>query len=105
MELNSWQREIARFAARHGLRSGVAARLLDLTSELGEVSKAYLLASGYGQKPFRADAAWEEEMGDLLFSLLLLAEASGIELEEALRRVLAKYEARARDHGGIGSGD
>ena len=104
MELTAWQRGIARFAARHGLRGEVAVRLLDLASELGEVSKAYLLGTGYGQRPFRADASWEEEMGDLLFALLLLAEESGIELEGALRRVLAKYEARARDHGGIGSG-
>ncbi len=105
MELKAWQREIARFAARHGVRNEVSVRLIDLISELGEVSKAYLLATGYGQEPFQADASWEEEMGDLLFALLLLAEESGIELEAALRRVLAKYEGRARDQGGIGSGD
>ncbi len=104
MDLSAWQKEIARFATRHRLSRKAAVRLLDLTSELGEVSKAYLKATDYGQYPFRADAAWEEEMGDLLFALLLLAEESGIELERALRQALAKYEARARDKGEIGSG-
>ncbi len=104
MELQEWQRRVAAFAAEQGIELEPGTRLLDLTSELGELCKVHLKATAYGHRPFQADEAWREEIGDLFFALLLLAESSYIDLETALHRVLAKYRTRAREKGEIGSG-
>jgi len=37
-----------------------------------------------------------EELGDLLFVLISLANREGVDLEAAFRRVMAKYRARDR---------
>jgi NTP pyrophosphatase (non-canonical NTP hydrolase) len=42
-------------------------------------------------------------MGDVFFSLLALAESSGVDLEAALRVALKKYAQRVRQRGDAGS--
>ena len=98
------QQLVARFSAASGMNSPVEARLLDLLSELGEVAKEYLRATDYGRVPFQHPRSWEEEMGDVYYSLLTLANASGVDLGRALERVLRKYEHRMMRNGNPGSG-
>ena len=45
---------VKEFITKNGLESDVSARLLDVTSELGKLSKEYLKATDYGKVDFRA---------------------------------------------------
>ncbi|ASP33438.1 MazG-like family protein [Labrenzia sp. VG12] len=96
--------DIAAFLARHGLKCAPEQRLLDITSELGEVSKEVLKASNYGRSRPDITADLEEEIGDLLFAVHALAIECGLDPEKSLLAALQKYQARADLKGDIGSG-
>jgi NTP pyrophosphatase (non-canonical NTP hydrolase) len=104
MSLSATQQRIAAFVTAHNIDAPVEVRLLDLTSELGELAKEALKSTAYGDVPFSPTAAWPDELGDVFFSLVCLANASGIELEAALDGALAKYERRFAERGEAGSG-
>jgi NTP pyrophosphatase (non-canonical NTP hydrolase) len=104
-ELPECQQTVANFVAEHGIEAPVQARLLDLSSEVGELSKEYLKSTDYGRKPFeKPPDDWQDELGDVLFSLVCLANGTGVNLETALQRALDKYEDRLRHGGDAGSG-
>lgn len=98
------QKEVASFVQQHEMGAPPAYRLLDVVSELGEVAKDAAESTDYGSAP--ADLAISsDEIGDVLFSLLALAEAAGIDAGEALDEALAKYDDRITDSGTASSGD
>ncbi len=98
------QKSVAEFVNQHGFETNVTHRILDLVSEVGELAKEALKTSAYGTQPFRPTMAWEEELGDVLFALLCVANASDVDVEASLKRVLEKYRKRLSSHGTIGSG-
>lgn len=99
----NWQEQAVDFAQKHNLLHDPGVHLIDLVSELGEVAKEQLIATKYGQQPpdFRADLVGE--LGDVLYSLCLLAEVAGVDLEQALSATLEKYHSRWSQKGHIGS--
>jgi NTP pyrophosphatase (non-canonical NTP hydrolase) len=88
------QEKVKRFVSDFGLETAPHIRLLDLLSELGEVSKAYLTFTKYGQLEIRKNMDWELELGDVYFSLLCLANVTNVDLEHALEKSLEKYQKR-----------
>lgn len=103
-ELPKFQRTVANFAAKHKLEAPIHARLLDLSSEVGELSKEYLKSTNYGHEPFEESLdGWQDELGDVLFSLVCTANSTGVNLEAALQRALDKYVERLRCGGDAGS--
>ncbi len=102
--LPAFQRAVADFVAAHGLETSTEARLLDLVSEIGELAKEALKATGYGRGAFAPTEAWAGELGDTLFSLICLANGTGVDLEATLRAALEKYERRLALRGEVGSG-
>lgn len=98
------QRTVADFVDQHGLAAGVAHRLLDLVSEVGELAKEALKGSAYGARPFEPTPAWAEELGDVFFALLCVANATAVDAEQALAQVLDKYRGRLAAGGNAGSG-
>lgn len=73
-----------------------------LTEETGEVAR--LLARLYGEQSFKrpedaaaAPAQLADEMADVLFVLICLANQTGVDLTEALRRNLEKKTLRDAD--------
>jgi NTP pyrophosphatase (non-canonical NTP hydrolase) len=104
-ELPEFQRAAANFVAEHGIEAPVQARLLDLSSEVGELSKEYLKSTNYGYEPFEEPPdGWQDELGDVLFSLVCLANSTGVNLDAALQGALDKYKERLRRGGDAGSG-
>ncbi len=79
------------------------ARIMDVQSELGELCKEYLKNSNYGAEEFILSDDFKEEYGDVLYSLLSLADELGFESEECLDVVLNKMKKRMEDHGNFGS--
>lgn len=96
------QQKVAAFAQAYGLGTDPQARMLDLASEVGELAKEVLKATGYGTRPLAPTASLEEELGDCLFSLLCLSQCLGLEGEAALGKALEKYEKRFAERGTIG---
>ena len=90
---------------QHGLEVDPTHRLIDLVSEVGELAGDMLKRAGYGARFFEAGASWEDEMGDVCMTLVRLANSTGIDIEQALGKALAKYEARIRSHGRVSSQD
>jgi NTP pyrophosphatase (non-canonical NTP hydrolase) len=88
---------------RHSLGHTPQNHALDLMSEVGEVAKSLLQASDYGRSPLQLSPAMSEELGDVFYSLVALAESLNINLEAALDDALAKYEARLALQGHAGS--
>ena len=73
-----------------------------LTEEVGEVAR--LMSRLYGEQSFkrpedakRAPAQLADEMADVLFVLICLANQTGIDLTEALQRNLEKKTSRDKD--------
>jgi NTP pyrophosphatase (non-canonical NTP hydrolase) len=98
------QNAVSAFVIRHGLEAPIEARLLDLLSELGEVAKELLNATNYGRRPFSASPAWGDELGDCFFSLICLANSTGVDLHEVLLRSFDKYKNRIALTGAADSG-
>ena len=74
------------------------AMLARLTEELGELARE--VNHYYGEKPKKSTETQkeiEEEVGDLLFVLICLANSLDINLEEAHNLVMEKFNTRDKD--------
>ena len=92
--LPEFQTRVAEFTATNQLEHDAATRLLDLVSETGEAAKEMLKATQYGARAFSVSDAWRDELGDVLFALVCLANETDVNLEDALTAALEKYRAR-----------
>lgn len=69
-----------------------------LMEEVGELAR--LMARHYGEqsfKPSETDNDLSEEMADILFVLVCLANQTGVDLTRAFKRTLVKKTERDRD--------
>jgi len=98
-----FQDSVARFVEAHRLEIPVQARLLDLVSEVGEIAKEILKSTHYGREHFRPTQDWASELGDVFFSLICIANSTGVNLEDALKQALKKYEQRLARKGNLSS--
>lgn len=103
MENFKLQHKVQLFTQYFGTQTSPEHRLLDLTSEIGELSKEILKQTNYGKHEFTPSDDWSEELGDVFFALLCLANETDVNLEVALEGVLKKYEKRHKKKGHIGS--
>ncbi|MBU1038664.1 MazG-like family protein [Patescibacteria group bacterium] len=88
------QEEIKIFCQVNGLIRPVEYQLLDMVSELGEVAKEILRSSDYGKKPVEYKEELKQELGDVLYSLITVANGLDIDLELAVKQAIVKYQAR-----------
>lgn len=63
-------------------------RVLDLVLEVGELSKEVLKETNYGETTYSNTDQWIEEYGNVLFSLICIANATGIDMVSALEEFL-----------------
>jgi len=99
------QKLVAEFIAKEFKPTSVGAWLLDFESEVGELAKEWLKGSDYGRGELELQEGWAEEMGDVFFVLLALAEITDVDLEEALGKAINKYERRIENTGSAASGN
>ena len=96
------QEEVKEFAKKNKLSHKPDIHMLDLVTEIGEVAKEILKATDYGKKEFKSREEMKSELGDAFYSLIMVANECGVDLEDALKLVLEKYKKRL-SKGGAGS--
>jgi NTP pyrophosphatase (non-canonical NTP hydrolase) len=93
-DLESIQKEIKEFCQANNLNAPAEHRALDLVSEVGEVAKEILKMSDYGTKNPVYREEVKLELGDALFSLIVLSNQLDTNLNDSLTQVLEKYSHR-----------
>jgi NTP pyrophosphatase (non-canonical NTP hydrolase) len=98
MTLNEAQAEVDSWIREYGVRYfNELTNLALLMEETGELSR--IMARKYGEqsaKPEEQNATLADEMADILFVLICLANQTGVNLESAFRENLEKKTNRDR---------
>ena len=90
------QREVDAWLRRRGTYWQPLSQYVRLVEEVGELGRE--LNHRFGEKPRTPKdepGSVSQELGDILFIVLLLANTLEVDLEAALVSVLAKYDARS----------
>lgn len=83
-------------------KMSVYARSLDIVSEVGELGKEVLKGTNYGKSDFVKSDDFEMELGDVMYSILSLANECEVDASACLDKVLEKYKKRL-NKGSMGS--
>jgi NTP pyrophosphatase (non-canonical NTP hydrolase) len=95
MKVRALQQEIDAWVRANGGYWSELSLLARLSEEVGEVARAYNQRfGGKPKKPGEADTELEDELADVIWIVLCMANQQGIDLEVALSRVLAKVRSR-----------
>ena len=96
--INEWSsKKVQLFCKKNNLSNSIEHRVLDIVSEIGELSKEILKASNYVKSSYVSNEKIKLELGDVLFSLITLANSLDVNLDVALEMVLKKYEKRIEE--------
>lgn len=101
--MKEFQQEVRDFSRTKNLEGTTTFRIMDLVAEVGEIVKDATKSADYGMSEEELKVK-EDELGDALFSLCMVANDLDIDLEEALVKAMEKYEARIEEKGDPGSG-
>lgn len=73
--------------------------ILSLVEEIGEMSRAYL--AKHGRKPTNQaaqnDETYEQELGDILVTIIRFAHIKNIDLDKRIRYTIAKIRRRKKE--------
>ena len=96
MRIQEAQQLIEEWIRTHGVRYfSELTNMAILTEEVGEVAR--IIARTYGEQSFKESdrkAELADELADVLWVLLCLANQTGVDMEEALKRNIAKKSKR-----------
>lgn len=96
MTIAEAQEQVDQWIKRYGVRYfNELTNMALLTEEVGELAR--IIARRYGEQSFKereSDASMHDEMSDILFVLICLANQTGVDLEEAFRKNIEKKTAR-----------
>jgi NTP pyrophosphatase (non-canonical NTP hydrolase) len=99
MELSALQQEVDRWIKEVGVRYfNELTNTAVLMEEVGELAR--IMARKYGEQSFKAgedDSKLADEMADVLFVLVCLANQTGVDLTVAVRKNLEKKTKRDAD--------
>ncbi|BAM99534.1 nucleotide pyrophosphohydrolase [Blattabacterium cuenoti] len=99
MEIKSLQKLVHNWILNHGIRYfDILTNTILLSEEVGEVSR--IIARNYGEQSKKQNCQKNEDLGeelsDVLFIIICLANQTGINLEKSFHRKLEKK--KIRDH-------
>ena len=96
MTINEAQKTVDQWIQDYGVRYfSELTNMAMLTEEVGEVAR--IIARQYGDQSFKPsdkDKNLADELADVMFVVICLANQTGIDLEDALRRNLDKKTKR-----------
>lgn len=100
MEIKEAQEKVDNWIKSYGVKYfGVLSNMNILMEEVGELAR--LAVRIHGEQSFKkeedeknADQNWSDEMADILFVLICLANQTGVDLEEAFHKNIGKKTER-----------
>ena len=98
MTIEEAQQQVDRWIRRYGVRYfSELTNMAVLTEEVGELAR--VMARRYGDQSFKPGESdnLEEELADVLWVLICLANQTGTDLTQAFRRTLEKKTARDKE--------
>jgi NTP pyrophosphatase (non-canonical NTP hydrolase) len=99
MEISALQQEVDRWIKEVGVRYfNELTNTAVLMEEVGELAR--IMARKYGEQSFKAgedDSKLADEMADVLFVLVCLANQTGVDLTDAVKKNLEKKTKRDAD--------
>lgn len=98
MEIKELQERVDAWIREYGVRYfSELTNMACLTEEVGELAR--VVARKYGDQSFKPGEAYNlsEEMADVLWVLVCLANQTGVDLTTAIEESFAKKTARDRD--------
>lgn len=98
MELKEAQQIVDRWIETNGVRYfNELTNMAILTEEVGELAR--IIARKYGEQSFKPsdNDNLDDELADVLFVLICLANQTGVSLEDALKKNLDKKTSRDKD--------
>jgi hypothetical protein len=87
------QSNIAQLADRLGLHATAPVLTLGLLTDVGRLADEALAATSFGRRPFRPTDAWAQRLAEVAFTMINLADQTGVDLDAALRAALTRYQA------------
>jgi NTP pyrophosphatase (non-canonical NTP hydrolase) len=98
MSLKNIQQQVDKYIKEHGVRYfNELTNMAILTEEVGEVAR--IISRKYGEQSFKDSDKQDlgDELADVLFVLVCLANQTGVNLEEAFERNISKKINRDAD--------
>lgn len=99
MTIQEAQKKVDEWIKTHGVRYfNELTNMVLLTEEVGELAR--IIARKYGEQSFKEsdkNKNLDEEMADILFVLICLANQTGVDLSEALEQSFQKKTTRDAD--------
>ncbi len=99
MEISAYQKEVDQWIKDHGVRYfNELTNTALLMEEVGELAR--IMARKYGEQSFKnaeEEKNLGDEMADVLFVLTCLANQTGVNLEEAIKRNMEKKTSRDKN--------
>ena len=96
MNIKNAQKEVDQWISKYGIRYfDVLTNMVQLTEEVGEVAR--IISRTYGEQSIKENEELNdlgEELADVLFVLLCLANQTGIDLEKSFEKKLKKKSQR-----------
>jgi NTP pyrophosphatase (non-canonical NTP hydrolase) len=89
------QTKVAQAADKLGLHANAPTLTLTLLTEVGRLADEVLAATGGGRRPFRPTDEWQQRLADITFTVVNLADQTGVDLATAMDATIARREAEA----------
>lgn len=90
------QTRVAQTADAADLHATVPTLLLELQTLLGSLTATVNAGTDRGRRPFRPDRDWAGRLGDLAYGVYLLADQTGVAVDQAVEVTARTLEARGR---------
>ena len=99
MEIKNLQTKVDNWIKKHGVRYfNELTNMAQLTEEVGEVAR--IIARKYGEQSFKKsdeEISLDDELSDVLFVLLCLANQTGVDLQKSFDKRLEQKAKRDHD--------
>ncbi|HEY8828168.1 MAG TPA: hypothetical protein VIM17_10475 [Jatrophihabitantaceae bacterium] len=90
------QQAVAQSADAADLHAPVPTLLLELQTLLGSLSATVTATTERGRRPFRPGPTWPTRLGELAYGVYLLADQTGVDVEQVVASTAANLHAHAQ---------